>query len=77
MQNKRKKYALGCCLFVFLFVLIGGGLHLTSAAALIGARSGTPLLIYGFNRWCDAQFRGEEAHREAPAPEIIPLRERS
>ncbi len=62
---------------MFLFVIVGGGFHLTSSAAFIGALSGTPLVIYGFNRWCDAQFRGEEAHKGAPAPEIIPLRERS
>ena len=77
MHEKLKNYALGFCLFVFLFVIIGGGFHLTSGAALIGALSGTPLVIYGFNRWCDAQFRGEEARREAPASDIIPLRERS
>ena len=77
MRDKLKKYGLGVCLFVFLFVIIGGGFHLTSSAALIGALSGTPLLIYGFNRWCDAQFRGKDAHREAHASEISPLRERS
>jgi hypothetical protein len=77
MRDKLKKSGLGVCLFVFLFVIISGGFHLTSGAALIGALSGTPLLIYSFNRWCDAQFRRKEAHREAPASEIFPLRERS
>ena len=77
MQDKLTKYALCFCLFVFLFVIVGGGFHLTSGAALVGALSGNPLVIYGFNRWCDAQFRREEAHREATASEIIPLRERS
>lgn len=77
MRDKLKKYGLGLCLFVFLFVILGGGFHLTSGAALIGALSGTPLVIYAFNRWCDAQLRGKEAHREASASEIFPLRERS
>ena len=77
MRDKLKKYGLGVCLFVFLFVIIGGGFHLTSGAALIGAMSGTPLVIYSFNRWCDAQLRRKEAHREERVPEIFPLRERS
>jgi hypothetical protein len=77
MQENLKNYALGFCLFVFLFVIIGGGFHLTSGVALIGALSGTPLVIYGFNRWCDARCRKEEAHTEAPVSEIIPVRERS
>ena len=74
MRQRLKKYALGCCLFMFLFVLIGGGFHLTSGATLLGAMSGTPLVIYGFNRCCDAH-RGDEARREAPASEIFSLRE--
>ncbi len=77
MRDKLKKYGLGVCLFVFLFVIIGGGFHLTSAVALIGALSGTPLVIYGFHRWCDDRVRGEKAHGEAPASEIFSLRERS
>ena len=77
MRDKLKKYGLGVCLFVFLFVVIGGGFHLTSSAVLIGALSGTPVLIYGFNRRCDVQFRGKEEHREAHASEVFPLRERS
>jgi hypothetical protein len=77
MQEKLKKYTLGFCLFVFLFVIIGGGFHLTSAATFIAAVSGTPLVIYAFNCWCNAQLHGERANREEPASEIIPVRERS
>ena len=76
MQEKLKKYALGFCLFVFLFVIIGGGFRLTSGAALIAALSGTPLMIFAFNRWCDAQFREKEAHREESRAKIVPLRGR-
>jgi hypothetical protein len=76
MYGRLKSYALVICLFVFLFVCIGNGLHLTSGAAFISALSGTPLVIFAFSRWCDARCRGEEARREEPASEIIPLRER-
>jgi hypothetical protein len=75
MHGKLKNYALVICLFVFLFVTIGNGLHLTPGAAFIGALSGTPLVIFAFNRWWNAQCR-DEARREEPASEIIPLRER-
>jgi hypothetical protein len=63
MRQRLKAYTLTVCLFVFLLVIIGGGFHLASAAALIGALSGTPLVIYGFNRCCDVRFRDEEARR--------------
>jgi hypothetical protein len=76
MRDKLKKYGLGVCLFVFLFVIIGGGFHLTSGAALIGALSGTPLVIYAFTRWCDAQFNRQEPNGQVPAPEPFSLRER-
>ena len=76
MHERLKNYALVICLFVFLFVCIGSGLHLTPGTAFIGALSGTPLVIFAFNRWCDARSRREEARREEPTSEIIPLRER-
>jgi len=76
MRQRLKEYALTVCLFVFLLVIIGGGFHLTSGAALIGALSGTPLVIYSFNRWCDTRFREQEAHRKASAAGIIPMGKR-
>jgi hypothetical protein len=33
MRNKLKSYSLVLCLFVFLFVIIGGGLHLNPIGA--------------------------------------------
>ena len=48
MHNKLKSYALVICLFVFLFVIIGGGLHLNPSGAFLAAVTGTPLVIYGF-----------------------------
>ena len=76
MHERLKNYALVICLFVFLFVCIGNGLHLTPSAAFIGALSGTPLVIFVFNRWCDSRCRKEEARKEEPVSQIIPLRER-
>ena len=61
MLCKLKNYALVICLFVFLFVVIGNGLHLTPAGSLIAAMSGTPLVIFAFSRWHDGQCRGEDA----------------
>ena len=76
MRQRLKAYALTVCLFVFLLVVIGGGFHLTLGAALIAALSGTPLVIYGFNRCCDVRFREQEAHRKASAVGIIPMGKR-
>ena len=50
MQERLKNYALVICLFVFLFVIIGGGLHLNPSGAIIAAATGTPLVIYVFHR---------------------------
>lgn len=50
MRTKIKRYSLIACLFLFLFVVIGGGLHLSAGGAFIAAATGTPLLIYVFNR---------------------------
>jgi hypothetical protein len=61
MLWRLKNYALVICLFVFLFVVIGNGLHLTPAASLIAAMSGTPLVIFAFSCWHDAQCRGGDA----------------
>ena len=49
-HSKVKNYALVFCLFVFLFVTIGGGLHMNPGGAFLAAASGTPLMIYAFNR---------------------------
>ena len=48
MQNSLKNYALVICLFVFLFVIIGGGLHLAPGGAFLAAVTGTPLAIFAF-----------------------------
>jgi hypothetical protein len=48
---RRKETILVVCLFLFLFVVIGGGLHLSPIGALLAAVTGTPLLICVFNVW--------------------------
>jgi len=51
MRNKLKSYSLVLCLFVFLFVIIGGGLHLNPIGAFAAALSATPLILHTVNRW--------------------------
>jgi hypothetical protein len=50
VRAKIKQTLLIVCLFLFLFVVIGSGLHLEPGGALIAAATGTPLLVYVFNR---------------------------
>jgi len=50
VRTKIKQCTLILCLFLFLFVVIGGGLHLNPGGAFIAAATGTPLLVYVFNR---------------------------
>jgi hypothetical protein len=51
MIGKAKEFGLIACLFAFLFVVIGGGLHLTPGAALLASATGTPLAIRMFVCW--------------------------
>ena len=50
MLTKTKQGSLVVCLFLFLFVVIGGGLHLNPGGAFLAAATGTPLAIHVFNR---------------------------
>jgi hypothetical protein len=56
--TKIKHGSLVVCLFLFLFVVIGGGLHLNPGGAFLAAATGTPLVIHVFNRRC----AGRAAH---------------
>ena len=60
MQGRLKNYALVICLFVFLFVVIGSGLHLAPGGAFLAAATGTPLVIYVFYRKSDKACRQEK-----------------
>lgn len=57
MLAKIKYGSLVVCLFLFLFVVMGGGLHLNPAGAFLAAATGTPLLIHVFNRWTASWVR--------------------
>jgi len=50
VRTKVKRVSLGVGLFVFLFVVIGGGLHLSPGGAFLAAATGTPLVIHVLNR---------------------------
>ena len=51
MRTRLKTYSLGACLFVFLFVVVGAGLHLNPMGAFVAALSGTPIVIHAVTRW--------------------------
>ena len=57
MGSRLKSYSLVVCLFVFLFVVIGAGLHLNPIGAFAAALSGTPLVVFGMNRWTGVRSR--------------------
>ena len=70
MQGRLKNYALVICLFVFLFVIIGGGLHLNPGGAFLAAVTGTPLMIYAFNRRSSGDCRPEHVPSRLAGNEV-------
>lgn len=70
MKGRLKNYALVVCLFVFLFVIIGGGLHLNPSGAFLAAMSGTPLVIYAFRRSPNGASRLGELRADATRNEV-------
>lgn len=70
MHSKAKNYSLVFCLFVFLFMIIGGGLHLNPGGAFLAAATGTPLVIYVFHRKVDKAYRQEEVPRDSTRNEV-------
>ena len=51
MRQKAKEILLIISLFLFLLVVIGGGLHINPAGAFLAALTGTPLIVHAFNLW--------------------------
>lgn len=45
MRKRLKNVALVLCLFMFLLIVLGGGLRLNPGGAFMAAATGTPLLI--------------------------------
>jgi hypothetical protein len=70
MYSKVKNYALVFCLFVFLFVIVGGGLHLNSGGAFLAAVTGTPLVVCAFNRRSSGDCRPEHAPPQLAGNEV-------
>ena len=62
MHKRVKNYSLVFCLFVFLLVVVGGGLHMNPGGAFLAAATGTPLMIYAFNR----RFSGDCRSKHVP-----------
>ena len=67
MQGRLKNYALVICVFVFLFVIIGGGLHLAPGGAFLAPLSGTPLVVFAFNRQSSAGVEAEHIRQSDSA----------
>lgn len=64
MQHRTKETLLIICLFLFLFVVVGGGLHLSPSGAFLAAVTGTPLIVYVFNVWrCRSCEGAPSSHR--------------
>ena len=70
MHSKGKNYALVFCLFVFLFIVIGGGLHMNPGGAFLAAATGTPLMIYAFNRRSNRDCRPEHVPSRLAGNEV-------
>ncbi len=64
-MTKVKQASLVTCLFLFLFVVIGGGLHLSPGGAFVAAATGTPLIIHLLNR---SRAVKVEEHNQSPPP---------
>ena len=71
MHATLKNYALVICLFVFLFVIIGGGLHLNPSSAFLAAVTGTPLVIYAFHRRVKGDSRTEDSRPDSVRNEVV------
>jgi hypothetical protein len=70
MHERLKNGALVICLFVFLFVIIGGGLHLNPSGAFLAAMTGTPLVIYAFRRRIDGDVHSEGGQPDSARNEV-------
>jgi hypothetical protein len=69
MQQRTKEILLMICLFLFLLVVLGGGLHLSPSGALLAAVTGTPLIIHVFNLWSRRLCEGApSSHRILTLP---------
>ncbi len=63
-----KNAALVFCLFVFLLIVLGGGLRLNPGGAFIAATTGTPLLIYAFHCLVMRPAASKNQYNESETP---------
>jgi hypothetical protein len=63
MQRRPKETILVVCLFFFLFVVLGGGLHLSPSGAFLASLTGTPLIVHVFNVWSRKSCETPSLHR--------------
>jgi hypothetical protein len=63
MQRRPKETILVVCLFLFLFVVLGGGLHLSPSGAFLASLTGTPLVVHAFNVWSGKSRETPSSHR--------------
>ena len=69
MLIKFKQISLVICLFLFLLVALGGGLHLNPGGAFLAAATGPPLVIHAFNRWRDSSaVQGQRSPEDRTTP---------
>ena len=72
MLTRMKQGSLVVCLFLFLFVVIGGGLHLNPGGAFLAAATGTPLVIHVFNRRWSERGLGHDPSPSSRSPGSVP-----
>jgi hypothetical protein len=68
MVTKAKQLSLVVCLFLFLFVVIGGSLHLNPGGAFLAAATGTPLIIHLLHRTCAMKNHEQNSPFSTPSP---------
>ena len=72
MLTKLKQGSLVVCLFLFLFVVIGSGLHLSPGGGFLAAATGTPLVIHAFNRRRSERGLGHDPSPSSRSPGSVP-----
>lgn len=80
MRRILKGTFLSISLFLFLLVVVGGGLHLNPAGALLAAVTGTSLIIHAFGCWNSGarinprHTASDDSHSMSGVPQPHPVR---
>lgn len=70
VRKQVRQVSLVICLFLFLLVVVGGGLHLNPGGAFLAAVTGTPLIINVFNRRSRESSVQDPCTRSEPSPSL-------